>query len=419
MLDLLLQTKSKEIYMLTTILNQNETIINYISELNLPYSSAIKNHMVNIVSGIIVTEGSKTISSVHNKITCNRDRSTGSRFLSSYSWNHEYVTQERIFHAISEISNTCEDSDVGFLIIDDTLTKKNTSTKKIEGLDFHNSHADGNKPKWSHCLVTSHYKINDYSIPLDFRQYHRKESSKKLSKKFLDKNELAMELINEFTPVTKNNYLLVDSWYTSAKILLHGLINGCHTIGRIKSNRVIYPAGIKTNVKKFSSYIRTNETSLVTASNNKYYVYRYEGKLNDIENVVVLISWTKNDLSDNPAFIISTDVSLDNKTIISYYEKRWDIEVSYRYHKTALGFDEFQIQSLKSIHRYWSMIFLTYTFLEIFRVKCEKLYKFKNIGDVILHFRNNYLVKIVSFAHECADNGIDLQSTIAKLGLVA
>lgn len=405
--------------MLTTILNQNETIINYISELNLPYSSAIKNHMVNIVSGIIVTEGSKTISSVHNKITCNRDRSTGSRFLSSYSWNHEYVTQERIFHAISEISNACEDSDVGFLIIDDTLTKKNTSTKKIEGLDFHNSHADGNKPKWSHCLVTSHYKINDYSIPLDFRQYHRKESSKKLSKKFLDKNELAMELINEFTPVTKNNYLLVDSWYTSAKILLHGLINGCHTIGRIKSNRVIYPAGIKTNVKKFSSYIRTNETSLVTASNNKYYVYRYEGKLNDIENVVVLISWTKNDLSDNPAFIISTDVSLDNKTIISYYEKRWDIEVSYRYHKTALGFDEFQIQSLKSIHRYWSMIFLTYTFLEIFRVKCGKLYKFKNIGDVILHFRNNYLVKIVSFAHECADNGIDLQSTIAKLGLVA
>ena len=361
--------------MLTTILNQNETIINYISELNLPYSSAIKNHMVNIVSGIIVTEGSKTISSVHNKITRNRDRSTGSRFLSSYSWNHEYVTQERIFHAISEISNTCEDSDVGFLIIDDTLTKKNTSTKKIEGLDFHNSHADGNKPKWSHYLVASNYKINDYSIPLDFRQYHRKESSKKLSKKFLDKNELAMELINEFTPVTKNNYLLVDSWYTSAKILLHGLINGCHTIGRIKSNRVIYPAGIKTNVKKFSSYIRTNETSLVTASNNKYYVYRYEGKLNDIENVVVLISWTKNDLSDNPAFIISTDVSLDNKTIISYYEKRWDIEVSYRYHKTALGFDEFQIQSLKSIHRYWSMIFLTYTFLEIFRVKCEKLYK--------------------------------------------
>ena len=172
-------------------------------------------------------------------------------------------------------------------------------------------------------------------------------------------------------------------------------------------------------LKSFLPISDLNETSLVTASNNKYYVYRYEGKLNDIENAVVLISWTKKDLSDKPSFIISTDISLDSKTIISYYEKRWDIEVSYRYHKTALGFDEFQIQSLESIHRYWSMIFLTYTFLELFRVKYGKLYKFKNIGDVILHFRNNYLVKIVAFAHECADNGISLKSTISKLGLVS
>ena len=117
--------------MLTTILNQNEFISNYILELNLPYSSAIKNHMVNLISGIIVTEGNKTISLAYNKLTSNRHRSTGSRFLSSYSWNHEYVTEEGIFHAISEISNTCDDNDVGFLIIDDTLSKKNTSTKKI------------------------------------------------------------------------------------------------------------------------------------------------------------------------------------------------------------------------------------------------------------------------------------------------
>ena len=111
--------------MLTTILNQNEFISNYILELNLPYSSAIKNHMINLTSGIIVTEGNKTISSAYSKLTSNRHRSTGSRFLSSYSWNHEYVTEERIFHAITEISNTCEDNDVGFLIIDDTLSKKN------------------------------------------------------------------------------------------------------------------------------------------------------------------------------------------------------------------------------------------------------------------------------------------------------
>ena len=150
----------------TTILNQNQFISNYILELNLPYSSAIKNHMINLTSGIIITEGNKTISAAYNKLTSNRYRSTESRFLSTYSWNDEYVTEERIFHAIFEICNTCEDNDIGFLIIDDTLSKKNTSTKKIEGLEFHNSHADGNKSKWSHCLVTSNYKIKDYSTSL-------------------------------------------------------------------------------------------------------------------------------------------------------------------------------------------------------------------------------------------------------------
>lgn len=182
-----------------------------------------------------------------------------------------------------------------------------------------------------------------------------------------------MELISEFSSATKTNYLLIDSWYTSSQILFHCLANGYHKIGRIKSNRTIYPQGIKINVNEFSKYIISNETVLVTAINNKYYVYRYEGKLNDIENAIVLISWKKKDMSDKPCFIISTDISLNSKTIINYYQKRWDIEVSYRYHKTSLGFDKFQVQSSKSINRYWSMVVLAYTLLELFRVKCNKI----------------------------------------------
>lgn len=88
--------------------------------------------MVNLSYGIIATEGTKTISAAYNKFTSNRNRSIGSRFLSSYSLNHEYVMGELIFHAFSEITNTCEDNDVGFLIIEDTLSKKNTSTKKLK-----------------------------------------------------------------------------------------------------------------------------------------------------------------------------------------------------------------------------------------------------------------------------------------------
>ncbi|GKX65198.1 hypothetical protein rsdtw13_04560 [Clostridium sp. TW13] len=51
-------------------------------------------------------------------------------------------------------------------------------------------------------MVTSHYTINDYSIPLNFKQYQRKKVFKNNPKKFRDKQQLAIELINEFTPAT-------------------------------------------------------------------------------------------------------------------------------------------------------------------------------------------------------------------------
>ena len=112
-----------------------------------------------------------------------------------------------------------------------------------------------------------------------------------------------MQLIDEFKPATEKTYLLVDAWYTSGKLMLHALKRGYHTIGRIKSNRVIYPEGIKTNVREFSTFISKDETCPVAAGEDTYYVYRNEGKVNDLENAVILFCWSKSDLSDKPSFI--------------------------------------------------------------------------------------------------------------------
>lgn len=102
-----------------------------------------------------------------------------------------------------------------------------------------------------------------------------------------------MQLVDDFTPATKTYYLLIDAWYTSGKLLLYALKRGYHTIGRIKFNRAIYPFGLKASVKEFSTHIHKNETCQVTVGDNKYYVYRYEGKINDIENTVILACWGK------------------------------------------------------------------------------------------------------------------------------
>ncbi len=228
-----------------------------------------------------------------------------------------------------------------------------------------------------------------------------------------------MQLMDEFLPVTETTYSLADAWYTSGKLMLHALSKGYHTIVRIKFNRAIYPGGIKTNVKEFSIFIREEETCPVTARDTTYYVYRSECKINDLENAVILICWGKDDLSDKPAFILSTDVSLTTSEILTYYQNGWDIEVSYRYHKNSLGFDEYQVESLTSIRHFWSMVFMTYTFLELFKASNEKSPKLQNIGDTLGCFRKQHLVSIAKFAYTYATKGVNLDAIIAKLGIAA
>lgn len=184
-------------------------------------------------------------------------------------------------------------------------------------------------------MVTSHYKIFEYSLPLSFKLYLRKQffgnKAKKLLKKlFKNKQQLAMQLTDEFVPVTQTTYLLVDAWYTSGKLTLHALRKVYHPIGRIKSN----------------------------------------------------------------------------------------IEASYRHHKNSLGFDEYQVESLTSIKRFWSMVFMTYIFLELFRVSTKKSLKLNNIGDIIGYFRNNTCSVFAKFAYTCAVKGANIDAVITKLGMV-
>ncbi len=85
------------------------------------------------------------------------------------------------------------------------------------------------------------------------------------------------------------SYFLCDCWYVSEKIINTFAGKGYHTIGALKTNRMLYPFGIKKKLNEFAALLSVTHSDfhLVTVKNQKYYVYRYEGKLNGIENAVV------------------------------------------------------------------------------------------------------------------------------------
>lgn len=65
------------------------------------------------------------------------------------------------------------------------------------------------------------------------------------------------------------------------------------------------------------------------------------------------------------------------------------------------------------------MVFMTYTFLELFRASKVKALGFNTTGDTIGYFRQQCMVEIVKIAYSCVVKGLSLSPMIINLGLVA
>ena len=89
---------------------------------------------------------------------------------------------------------------------------------------------------------------------------------------------------------------------------------------------------------------------------------RYEGKLNGIENAVVVLCYPEGAFLFPKALraFISTNVSLTTQEILDYYVDRWSIEVFFRQSKNKLALDKYQVRSTKGIQRYWLLMSLAH-----------------------------------------------------------
>ncbi|EOO26387.1 hypothetical protein IIU_05999 [Bacillus cereus VD133] len=147
--------------------------------------------------------------------------------------------------------------------------------------------------------------------------------------------------------------MLIDSWYPAQELLETALQTGNHVISGIKTNRIIYAYDIRQSIKDFAKHIRKEETDLVTVGHSSYHVYRYEGKLNMIENAIVLLYWeaTNPMTSENMHAFLSTDMSLSNKQIMQYYSKRWAVETYFHTMKVNLSLNRYQV-----LDRLWTLL---------------------------------------------------------------
>lgn len=402
----------------TNSITVNKNIYEFLNEIDYGLSVKQKNNLYSLVEGIVVVKGTKSIRRISHEVFSAPECSSMYKYLKDSNWIDELINSNRTNFLNLFFNNEIKHKKPGFLIIDDTVNAKKKANC-MEGVSYNHSHTEGKRIK-SHCVVSSQFVCGDISMPLDYKLYLSDEKCKEYNRTFKGKPDIAIDFINNFCKPSncEKVYCLVDSWYSSEKLIRSCLENGMNLIGTIKSNRLITPNFTRMQVGKFFKALPEDIFDVVTIEDIKYKVFGFTALLGktDIKVKVVLSYEIKKNNEIVPIYLMSTDTELSAKEIISYYLKRWDIEVDYKHFKSDLGFDEYKIRSLKAIERYLLIVFLAMNFLQMhmYNNRC----RIKTIGECIQEIIKTRFKSVIDFVYKASAQGYPLEQLYSSLKIL-
>jgi hypothetical protein len=392
----------------TSILSDDSTIHNFISKLHLPlyFSQPVNRHITDFIAGAIQKGYRGKVNDLVELSFASCHRTTFGHFLSKGNWDESYLWKTMKNKVLQTIKQTARETRTPtFAIYDDTIAKKTKPSSQaihpIEAADFHFSHLEC-KTVWGHQLLCAMLSTGTLTLPYHIEHYEKGSTSK------IDK---VCQIADSLPRATGPAYGLFDSWFTCKKVIEAHFKKGYHIIGGLKTNRIIYPQGIRTSIRNFAACIAKNDVRLVTVNSQSYWVYRYEGSLNEIDNAVVLFCWPEDAFLNPKAMrtFLCTDMELDTRTALEYYSKRWPIETFFRQTKGNLGLNRYQIRGITAIKRFWALTTLTYLFCTIGAQKITSL----AVG--LSFMRRKVKTNLISWIYNQAQAGVSLSQVLLRL----
>jgi hypothetical protein len=168
---------------------------------------------------------------------------------------------------------------------------------------------------------------------------------------FKSKYRLAREILEELRPYLPEGYtvyVLFDHSYASGKLIKFIRRHGWHVICALKSNRNLNDVRVDEWDQRLKQRHRRYTRVRVPAADGTsrtYLVRSVQGRLSDVPfDVCVLIS-RRHPRDKNPKYFLPalaarpgcTDLTLSAQTALTWYGKRWPLEVDYWYLKQPLG----------------------------------------------------------------------------------
>ncbi|WP_370409242.1 IS4 family transposase, partial [Tenacibaculum dicentrarchi] len=266
---------------------------------------------------------------------------------------NKYLLKETLFTP-SEAATRC-------LIFDDTDLSK--TGKTIEGISKIYNHVSKTYYLGFKLLVAGYWN-GSVLIPVDF-SLHRESKTSKLkygltakqrrlqkktprcsktiaAKRYQELNKKKTDLLVQmFSRLVKRkipiDYILIDSWFTSVKLLrkLRDISSSTHVIGMYKYNSKME---VKSKIKTLSQ-LKKQKIKPKRCRKFNYYYHQY---ITEIDGLKVAVFISKRGKNGKWHTLISTDTTLKFVKAIEIYSIRWSIEVFFKEAKQLFGLGKCQ-----------------------------------------------------------------------------
>jgi hypothetical protein len=247
---------------------------------------------------------------------------------------------------ITKVSSFNNPNRITTLIIDDSIITRGRS-KNIEGGSIVHNHTE-NRCKKGYYYLALGWSDGSTTIPVDFAliasqklinedinfiKDHRCVANKRKQDCFKDKPELVIDMLKRAANKgIRADYVLFDTWFTTAPLVSQIRKIGYHAIGMLKHMK-------NTTYKYNGSFYTLNELKSQLKTENKYNkkgnIYSWcivetKPTENAPEPLKVKLVFIRDRNNCNKILcLLSTDLSISNEDIVVTYMKKWNIEVLF------------------------------------------------------------------------------------------
>ena len=336
-------------------------------------TKAQKNGFKQYIGGLLGESDRKNLTQMANNavgVIYNRIH----HFLTEAQWSRSEVNEQRL-----QLMDKCSQTRIskGFaLIIDDSGHRKSGNFTDGVGRQYI---GEIGKTDNGIVVVTTHLYDGTKSLPLDLEIYRKASNFEEGKKdpKFKKKPTIAIELIERSRDRGyRPSIVLIDGGYGNNSNFLKELEQKkLKYLGRVAKNRKVIinteEAEVEIRLDEIAATLLADDLDLIELKLSKkkqVWVKTFTAKISSLEGertfAIVMNASSLEAATDVDYLITNIEESkATSQWIVNTYSQRNWVEVFYREAKGWLGFSEYQVRDIKSLHRHFILVFCAYTFI--------------------------------------------------------